>query len=290
MLMEISKEVRATLLGAIPLVSVVMATYAGDHERHLAEAIGSILAQDYLNLELLIVVDGPVPAERTQFLERVAANARVRLLHVVNNSGPAHARNLGITHASGSFIAIMDADDFAKPDRISHQLEAIDRSGLDVISSDLDIIDEDGNVTGCRTVPRSHRAIRASAPFRCPLHNPSLFAKTSVLKENPYDIGLRVGEDYELWIRLMLKGYRFGNTSYRCVSYRQSPAAVVKRTGIKYAVSDFRIKVGAVSLASFPKKPFVLIFAVGTAIARLLPMPVFGRLYSTREQFFAILK
>jgi hypothetical protein len=184
----------------------------------------------------------------------------------------------------------MDCDDVAKPDRISHQLEAIRESGLDVISSDLEIINDEGDVVGFRTVPASHGAIKASAPFRCPLHNPSLFAKARALKDNPYNIALRVGEDYELWVRLIRKGYRLGNTSYRCVAYRQSAAAVIKRIGFQYAISDFKIKVAAVPLASFPKKPFVVAVAVGTAVARLLPMPMFSRLYAKREQFLAILK
>jgi glycosyltransferase involved in cell wall biosynthesis len=288
--MEILKESGSCLTGVAPLVSVIMPTYAGDDERHMEYAIRSILEQDYPHLELMLIVDGPVPVERSRFLEKMAADQRVSLLHVQKNSGPAHARNLGIARALGEFIAIMDADDVAKPDRISHQLDAIQKSGLDVISSDLEIINDDGEVVGFRTVPASHGAIKASAPFRCPLHNPSLFAKARVLKDNPYNIALRVGEDYELWVRLIRKGYRLGNTSYRCVAYRQSAAAVVKRIGFQYAISDFKIKVAAVSLASFPKKPFVVAVAVGTAVARLLPMPMFSRLYARREQFLAILK
>jgi hypothetical protein len=273
-----------------PLVSIIMPTYAGDNEQHLQLAIESMLNQDYQNIELMLIVDGPIPADRSQFLQKMAVDPRLRLSQVDKNSGPAYARNLGIARASGDFIAIMDADDLAKIDRISHQLEAIQRFGLDVISSDLEIIDEEGKVTGFRTLPTSHGAIKASAPFRCPLHNGSLFAKAQVLKDNPYNISLRVSEDYELWVRLIRKGYKLGNTSYRCVAYRQSSAAVAKRTGIRYAVSDFRIKVGAVPLASFPKKPFVVAVAIGTAVARLLPMPMFSKLYARREQLLAVLK
>lgn len=288
--MEILKDSGVSLTGAAPLVSIIMPTYAGDNELHLEQAVKSMLEQDYPHIELMLVVDGPVPASRSQFLEKLALDQRIRLLHVEKNSGPAHARNLGIARASGEFVAIMDSDDLAKPDRISHQLDAIQKSGLDVISSDLEIINEEGDVIGFRTLPTSHGAIKASAPFRCPLHNGSLFAKARVLKDNPYNIAHRVGEDYELWVRLIRKGYRLGNTSYRCVAYRQSPAAVVKRTGFQYAISDFKIKVGAVPLASFPKKPFVVAVAVGTAVARLLPMPMFSKLYARREQFLAILK
>jgi glycosyltransferase involved in cell wall biosynthesis len=288
--MKISKESVSEAVKTGPLVSIIMPTYAGDNERHLRHAVRCMLDQDYPHVELVLIVDGPVPSERSQVLQNIATDSRVRLLNVEKNSGPAHARNVGIAQAAGEFIAIMDADDTAKPDRISHQLEAIRSSGLDVISSDLEIINHEGELIGFRTLPTEHGAIKASAPFRCPLHNGSLFAKASVLKDNPYNTSHRVGEDYELWVRLIRKGYQLGNTSYRCVAYRQSPADVVKRKGLRYAVSDFKIKVGAVPLASFPKKPFVVAVAVGTAIARLLPMPMFSKLYARREQFLAILR
>jgi succinoglycan biosynthesis protein ExoO len=288
--MEKFKESVSQTRGLPHLVSVIMPTYGGDNEAHLRLAVDSILIQDYFQLELILVVDGPVTPERALVLREISADERVHLLNLATNCGPAHARNVGIAHASGDYIAIMDADDIAKPDRISHQLRAIERLSVDVISSDLEIINEDGHLIGGRTLPSTHEAIRVSAPFRCPLHNGSLFAKASVLKANPYNIAFRVSEDYELWLRLILSGYRLANTQYRCVAYRQSPLAVAKRTGINYAVSDFKIKVQALALVPFSRKPLVLAVALGAMIARVLPMPIFRRLYACRERMFSVLR
>ena len=263
-----------------------MATYAGDNVTHLQAAIESILNQDHPFIELIIVIDGRVSDERLQFFKDVQTRGNVLVLQHEVNRGPAYSRNVGIQAASGAYIAVMDADDISKPDRISRQLAFLVGHDLDVSSSDLEIIDESGKVIGKRTLPNFHNEISSLIPYRCPLHNPSLFCKAAVLRANLYDPSFRVAEDYELWVRLMLAGYRFGNTKYCCVSYRQSAKALSKRTGLSYAFSDLKIKLSALPLVSSGGKPIVVSTAVCAALARLFPTWLFRKLYGKRENFF----
>lgn len=269
-----------------PKVSVVMATYAGDNLTHLQAAIESILNQDHPIIELIVVIDGKVSDERRQFFSDVQSKGNVLVLQHEINRGPAYSRNVGIKAASGTYIAVMDADDVSKPDRISRQLKFLVEHDLDISSSDLEIIDESGKVIGSRTLPSCHEEISSLIPYRCPLHNPSLFCKAAVLRDNMYDPSFRVGEDYELWVRLMLAGYRFGNTKYCCVSYRQSVTALAKRTGLSYAFSDLKIKLATLPLVSRSGKPIVVSTAICAALARLFPVWLFRKIYGRRENLF----
>lgn len=265
-----------------PLVSVVMATYTGDDFDHLTEAVSSVLAQTYPNIELLIVVDGPVAADRKAYLDDVANHPKVNTIFLAKNSGPANARNVGIVAAQGEFIAIMDADDVSVDDRIEHQLGYLGANALDLMSSFLEVIDNEGNVLGVRQLPTSSEKVRALAPYRCPLHNPSAFGTAEAFKSHLYDVRYRVSEDYDLWVRLLRAGYRLGNSPHCCVRYRQSHAATEKRRGMRYALADARVKLSARKMAKFTQRPAVILFAVCSSAVRLLPSGVFRLIYAFR--------
>lgn len=267
-----------------PLISVVMATYQGDDMGHLVSAVNSILNQTYTNIEFIIIIDGPIDELKNIFFLEISQLHFVKIYRNIVNRGPAFSRNLGIHKAAGEYIAIMDADDISLPDRLTHQLEYIILKNVDLISSYLTVIHERESIVGIRKVPLEHCAIKKIAPFRCPLHNPSAFGKSSVFKKYKYNNSFRVSEDYDLWVRLLIDGYKLGNTEYPCVHYRQSPSAIRKRIGVKYAVSDFIIKYRATALYPLYLRPLIIIVAFLASLARLMPVKVFKILYKYRTQ------
>jgi glycosyltransferase involved in cell wall biosynthesis len=269
-----------------PLVSIVMATYSGDDITHLKLAVDSILNQSYQNIEFIIVVDGSINKIQDAYISELANHGVVQVLKNHNNMGPAFSRNMGISAAHGSYIAIMDADDISTPDRLSHQLNYILVNNLDLISSYLVVIDEHCLPYGYREVPISPDSVRKFAPFRCPLHNPSAFGKSIVFKRLFYSPNLRVSEDYDLWIRALIQGYKLGNTKHLCVLYRQSRADISKRIGLKYALSDLNVKYRASVLCSFYVRPIVIVAAIFAGLVRLLPKAFFKLFYRFRMHDF----
>lgn len=269
-----------------PLVSVVMATYHGDKITHLKLAVDSILKQSYRNFELIIVIDGPINQIQNAYISELANQGVVRVLRNNNNKGPAFSRNIGISAAQGSYIAIMDADDISTPDRLSHQLDYILTNTLDIISSYLVVIDEHSLPYGRREVPISPDSVRKLAPFRCPLHNPSAFGKSVVFQQLQYSPSLRVSEDYDLWVRALIHGYRLGNSNHSCVYYRQGHADVSKRIGFEYAISDLKVKYRATALCSFYVRPIVIAVAIFAGFVRLLPKAFFQIFYGLRKHKF----
>jgi len=263
------------------LISVVMATYAGDDFGHLKLAIHSVLNQSYPNVELLIVCDGPIDFDRFSYLADLPTI--VKVLYLNENSGPAVARNIGINSATGDYVAIMDADDISLPSRLADQLNFLITHDLDLISSDLLIIDSEGVVTGIRKVPYDHNQIRNVAPLRCPMHNPSAFGKASLFKNLKYNPNLRVSEDYDLWVRALIEGYRLGNVGKPLVKYRQSSLSIYKRVGMKYAKGDLLVKLKALYLSPRRLRPIYFCLACFSSLSRLLPPKFFYIIYKYRS-------
>lgn len=103
-----------------PLVSVVMSVH--NEERYLAEAIESVLRQEYADLELIIVDD--YSSDGSMDIARSFADKRIRI-HVKSDEPRylAASRNLGIALALGKYVTFQDADDTCSPSRIARQLE-----------------------------------------------------------------------------------------------------------------------------------------------------------------------
>jgi glycosyltransferase involved in cell wall biosynthesis len=104
-----------------PLISVIMPTYNRAHT--LPRAIRSVLAQTWENLELIIADDGS--ADNTRQLIAEIPDRRLRYLRNDVNRGAAAARNLGLSHARGHFIAFQDSDDEWLLDKLTLQMEAL---------------------------------------------------------------------------------------------------------------------------------------------------------------------
>ena len=106
-----------------PKVSVVMATY--NRADIVPRAIESILNQTFKDFEFIIVNDGSTDGTQTVLETYVQKDTRVKIV-VQKNEGPARARNHGVQHAKGKYIAFMDDDDLSLPARLGEQYKLLE--------------------------------------------------------------------------------------------------------------------------------------------------------------------
>ena len=124
----------------MPVVSVVMPTL--NAEKYLAEAIDSILKQTFSDFEFLIIDGGSV--DKTVSIIKSYQDKRIRLL---NGSGKNIAAdlNIGLEAATGEYIARMDADDVALPERFAKQVDFLEKnSDVAILGSSVITIDAEG--------------------------------------------------------------------------------------------------------------------------------------------------
>lgn len=122
-----------------PLVTVCMAHWNRPH--YLDQAVASLEAQTYPNLEVIVVDDASTDPEALAFLDRLDRRFAARgwrVLRQPDNRFPGAARNRAARDASGEYLFFMDDDNVAKPDEISTFVDVAQRTGADVLTCFLD--------------------------------------------------------------------------------------------------------------------------------------------------------
>lgn len=196
-------------------VSVLMCVKNG--ERYLSEAVQSILAQTYDQFELIIVLN--CCEDNSPEIIKQYSDPRIRTFET-DICQLSYNLNFGLGQARGEYIARIDADDLAVPHRLERQLHFLEH-GFDVVGSNMESIDEAGNLLGKMTYPESDRKIRSSIFYRSVLAHPAvMFRKETVMKAGGY-LGGRYAQDHDLWLRLMRdENIRFYNIQDSLVKYR----------------------------------------------------------------------
>lgn len=190
------------------LVSVVMPVI--DAEAWLGEAIESVLAQTYSELELVIVDDGSLDSSREIAAAAAAGDPRIRLLALERDprlTSAARAANAGLALARGDWIARLDSDDICLPDRIERQLAFLEGSGLDGCGG---LAEAFGGEARTYWFPESHEGIERELIFRVGILHPTLVTTAELMRRVPYREETSF-EDYEWTVRAIAEGARFGN-------------------------------------------------------------------------------
>ena len=201
-------------MSAAPTISVVVPCF--NAERYIAAAVESALQQGWPGLEVVVVDDGSTDgsAERVRGLCR--AHSNVRLIEQAN-AGVAAARNHGLRHASGEWIAFLDADDLWLPGKLRAQWLLL-RSCPDArmaytawqVWSSAEPVPTDAYLAELLT--RAGQPACWSGPsgwlyrhllLDCEVWTSTVLAQRSLFDEvGVFDSGLRIGEDWDLWLRM----------------------------------------------------------------------------------------
>lgn len=183
-----------------PRVTVFIPAF--NRQDYIGLAIDSILAQDFTDLEVLVVDDGST--DSTPELVESYDDSRVRLERSTENAGIPAARNRGLAAARGEYIALLDSDDYSYPGRLSRQVAFLDHNPrIAQVGSWCSLMDDTG-----RLLPRIRRQPTRCADvdvhllFHCSLINRTIMARTDILRQFGYDERFPRCQDYELHARL----------------------------------------------------------------------------------------
>ena len=188
------------------LISVIMCTY-NEEQEELIQAIQSILNQTYGCFELLIVLDNPDNQLIRELVFYYAQkDSRIRVIENRQNLGVARSSNRAWRMAKGQYIAKMDADDIASPQRLEKELKTLLERKLDFIAASKRNIDEQGRQLGLFVNSLDSDQIRLLLPYDNLVTQSTVLMKKSVLKALNGYMNLPSCEDYDLWLRLLFHG------------------------------------------------------------------------------------
>lgn len=202
-----------------PIVSVLMPVY--NAERYVAEAVESILAQTFMDFEFIITDDGSTDGS-LKILEAYARkDERIRLTSR-GNKGLTPTMNQMLGRAEGEFIAIMENDDVALPERLARQVEFLHcEPNVVCVSGAQELIDEKGRLLTCLEAPEHNDRIQqlALAGHTSICHVGAMIRRASLIEIGGYDETMRMAHDLDLWLRLGELG-ALANLKDTVVKYR----------------------------------------------------------------------
>ncbi len=205
-----------------PLVSVIMPVY--NSSRYLKDAINSILSQSYKNIELVIVNDGSTDLSRNIILSY--SDPRIRLFENERNSGIVYSRNKGLQEARGKYIANLDSDDIALPERIEKQVNFLENhSDYGMCGTFFFTMDHNGKLLKKRQFPTNNRNIKTFLILGNCFCNSTVMIRAKLAKGLKYIEQYYVGEDYELFYRIS-KITKVGNLPFYGSCYREHDSSI----------------------------------------------------------------
>jgi glycosyltransferase involved in cell wall biosynthesis len=215
--------------GPVPgRVSIIMPAYNG--QKYIAESISSVIAQTYQNWELIVVDDGSV--DRTAEIVRSLQTSDRRIHYIYQSNGKqAKARNTGIRHSSGEFIAFLDQDDLWVEKKLEKQVEVLAETDIDVVFSDGFYFPGDNIFYEANRFSTIGGKFDGDSFFRLsftinriPILSAIVRRKSllgvGLFDEDPQYLNC---DDYDLWLRLANAGTTFFGMSDLLVRYRIHP-------------------------------------------------------------------
>lgn len=187
-------------MSSVPTVSVIMPAY--NAAATVRASVRTLFEQTYTDWEAVIVndgsTDGTLPALEALQME----DSRIRIL-TQTNQRQAAARNAGITLAYGRYIALLDADDFALPQRFEKQVAFLDtHPEITVLGGGrIDFDAGTGIEFGTYLPPEEHEALCARIFTRCPFSTSSVMARADFFRQRRFDPTMPPCEDHDLWLR-----------------------------------------------------------------------------------------
>ena len=207
-------------------ISVIMSVYNG--EKYLREAIDSILNQTFKDFEFIIINDGSI--DKSLEIIQSYNDDRIKIVNQ-GNTGLAKALNNGIAISKSDFIARMDADDIAYPERIQKQYEfLLGNPDYIIVGSNAKIIDKAGYFvrdSNLSTTDEEMKGMLPSTPF---IHPSVMFRKNIFYKAGQYPEYMLKAQDVVLF-NSMTKYGKFANIPEHLMQYRIVPTANTARAG-----------------------------------------------------------
>lgn len=203
------------------MIAVIMTVY-NETADIIIESVNSILHQTFQEFILYIGVDNPQNTEIISLLSKYEkTDSRIRIILNERNLGLPLALNrlIDLVPDSIEYIARMDADDIALPERLEHQLKYMqNHPELDLIGANTykhtSVSDEKFG-----EIPVSISKVAKAMKINNVMRHPTFFGKANVFKKEKYR-NLKYSQDYDFICRLIERGYKVGNIPEYLLKYR----------------------------------------------------------------------
>lgn len=254
--------------------SVLISVYRKEKTEYLRTALQSIINQTLKPSEIVIVKDGLLTRDLDDCIKEYESqySELIKIIAFKENRGLGLALRDGVIACKYDYIARMDSDDIAKPERFAKQFQYLKQHPKTaLLGTWITEFSKDKNKADTLTeLPCTHQEILKYAKKRNPFrHMTMVLKKEAVIKAGNYRNFLWF-EDYDLWVRMLQKGYIAANIPEYLVNVRADGEMFARRGGWQYLKQDYRFQRFLLKIDFISVLEFLANILIRTAV-RLVP-------------------
>ncbi|MCI3939979.1 glycosyltransferase [Acinetobacter baumannii] len=267
------------------MFSVLSSIYHKEDPLHFNACMESIWDNQTLKpTEIILIEDGPLTPELdkviAQWQEKLGKILRIKKLE--KNVGTGKAKNIGLQECTYDIVCIVDTDDIYVAERFEKQIEFLKHNPeISIIGGQiLEFVEDIHTPTGMRKVPLSNEDLKNYAKKQSPFNNMTItYRKSHILEVGGYQHHLWM-EDYNLFLRVIAKGYKIQNLADVLVYARIDNGMHGRRKGFQYIKSEKQLLDLKKQLKLQNPVYANMLFLIRSAF-RLLPANMLGKIYNT---------
>ena len=182
-----------------PIISVIIPYYR--KRNYIKKTLTSVFSQSFKNFEVILIYDDQ-NLKDLYYIRKNFKSVKLRIIINKSNIGAGYSRNVAIEHSLGKYIAFLDADDYWHKDKLSLQLNFMEKNLCKISHTDYTIA---GNTKNQKRIAKklSFNEIIKS----CDIGLSTVMLKKNILKKNLFP-NLRTKEDYVLWLKILKSGIK----------------------------------------------------------------------------------
>ncbi|WP_367365113.1 glycosyltransferase [Pediococcus parvulus] len=241
--------------------SLLMSVYKNDNPGFLRMALNSVYNQSICPKEIILVQDGPIPLSLSKVINDFAFEKKnIISLIKPKNQGLGLALRDGLSYVSTKWVARMDADDINLPNRFELQINYLKKHPETVLLGGqiCEFKNDYCKILSRRLVPVDSKQISEFIKWRNPFNHVTVMIKVKAIREAGNYQNIGGFEDYDLWNRMIVRGYAFHNLPDDLVLVRVGDGMYERRGGIKYFQRYIKLKSNSKKLGIINRKEEII--------------------------------
>lgn len=234
-----------------------MSVYNED-EQYLRQSIESLLCQSFSDFEFIIINDGSSSHQIQDILSQyIIQDSRIRVYTNETNLGLTESLNKALNLATGKYVARIDSDDLAHPDRLKKQFEFMEMHPDHALcGSFASLIDKDGKQTGIKKSPTKYQSIKRKLLFYNFFTHSSFFFQRAIIQTlGNYNTGIKKAQDYDLLLKISAE-YPVAILSEFLCLHRVHDQSISARSKKKQELYALLARWNAITRYGYPKTDF----------------------------------
>ena len=257
-------------------VTCLICFYSHDDLEKFRSAIESIFNQIDVELNIVLVVDGPIPLNSKTFIESIAD--RLYLIELPINVGHGEARRIGLSKIDTEFISIFDADDYSYPNRLRLSIDYLKKNqNVGVVSGIIREIWETNQIS-------FRNCSKIDYKYSSTVNQNCCTFRTAAYNESGEYLHWFCNEDTYLWIRMINQGWDIGFVQEILTDVNMNVSSLKRRRGVKYFISEIRLRIFMYNSNQINLFELFLNISYRIVLQLILPFFVYKKIYLWKRE------